>query len=88
MRYGIEQVRSIIKRFRYGHAVSGQRNRTGKKINPAMTLPQDPPRHRNDLARDVSVRHDAAYVKACQKRLQRNELARFITGNSVSDWSH
>jgi hypothetical protein len=49
--------------FVAGHVVSGARNRTGKNIDACDDLTADSPGHRDDLARDVSVRHHAAYAQ-------------------------
>jgi SRSO17 transposase len=35
----------------------------GKKMDPCDDLPTDPPGHRDDLARGISVRHHAAYAQ-------------------------
>ena len=49
----------------------------GKKMDPCHDLPADSPGYCHDLARGVSMRGDVASIKERQKRLQRNELARF-----------
>ena len=41
----------------------------GKKMDPCDDLTADSPRHRDDLARDVSVRHDAAYAQGMPEAL-------------------
>ena len=50
----------------------------GKKMDPCNHLTTDSSGYCHDLARGVSVWDDFAHMlKECQKRLQRNELARF-----------
>ena len=78
MWYVIGGVGSIIKRFRYWpHGFWCEKPFGGKKWHPAITLPQI----RQGIA---MILHEAFQcgtklhmLKECQKRLQRNELARF-----------
>src|SRR3989442_8336135 len=78
LRYVIGGVGSIIKRCRYWpHGFWCEKPLGGKKWTPAITLPQI----RQGIA---MILHEAFQcgtklhmLKECQKRLQRNELARF-----------
>ncbi len=78
MRCAIGRAGSIIKRFRsWQHGFWSKKPSGGKKWTPAMTLPQI----RQGIAMILHEAYQcdtrAHLLDACQKRLRRNELARF-----------